>query len=189
MNAPRFILASASPRRKDLLIAAGFPPEKIIAADIDESPLKGELPKDYVRRIASEKASAVSKENPNIAVLAADTTVALGRRILGKPTDEKEAKRFFELLSGRRHRVYTGIALVDASGATRVNTVMSVVQFKRLHADEIKWYIESREWEGKAGGYAIQGLASRFVTQINGSYTNIVGLPIAEIYKLFAGSY
>ncbi|MFO1242849.1 MAG: Maf family protein [Rickettsiales bacterium] len=181
MNATRFILASASPRRKDLLITAGFAPEKIVAADIDESSLKGELPKDYVLRIASEKAAFVAKANPGIAVLAADTTVACGRRILGKPTDEKEARRFLELLSGRRHRVYTGMALVDAKGKLRASVVMSVVQFKRLHVSEINWYIESREWEGKAGGYAIQGLASRFVTRVNGSYTNIVGLPVAEV--------
>lgn len=184
MNAPRFILASASPRRKDLLIAAGLVPEKIIPADIDEAPLKAELPKAYVLRIASEKAKIISVQHPDITVLAADTTVACGRRILGKPQDEKEARRFLALLSGRRHRVYTGISIITPLGKSTSTSVMSVVQFKQLHASEIDWYTASKEWEGKAGGYAIQGLASRFVTQINGSYTNIVGLPVAEVTNL-----
>lgn len=179
-----FILASASPRRLNLLKAAGLTPENIIPADLDESPLKNELPQHYVLRIAEAKARAVAMLHPDITILAADTTVACGRRILGKPADEREARRFLSLLSGRRHRVYTGVAVIPTHGKLRLRTVMTVVQFKRLHAQEITEYLASNEWRGKAGGYAIQGLASRFVTRINGSYTSVVGLPIAETVSL-----
>lgn len=175
-----FILASASPRRRELLEQAGITPDCILPAAIDETPLKGELPEIYVKRIAREKAAAVSAALP---VLAADTVVACGRRILGKPADEAEARKFLSLLSGRRHRVYTAVALRKENTLKEL-CVMTQVQFKRLQDGEINWYIATGEWSDRAGGYAIQGHAARFVKAINGSYTNVVGLPLLETCNL-----
>lgn len=181
-----FILASASPRRRDLLAQIGIAPESIIPADSDETPLKQELPPVYAKRIAHEKAALVAKAHPGKAVLAADTVVAVGRRILGKPADERQARKFLQLLSGRRHRVYTAVSFITAEGAWKEICVMTVVQFKMLHESEMEEYIASREWEGRAGGYAIQGLAAVFVKAINGSYTNVVGLPLLETRQLLS---
>ena len=204
----RLILASASPRRKDLLAQIGVVPDAIIPADIDEQPRAGELPRHYVQRLAREKAAALldhadvrvpAQAGPTL-ILAADTTVALGRRILEKPRDTDEARRFLESLSGRRHRVMTGqaLALSDSHGNsdgtdsvdTPVRTRVSETQVavKRLSREEIDWYLASDEWQGKAGGYSIQGRFARFIPWINGSYTNVVGLDLADSHSLLSGA-
>lgn len=182
-----FILASASPRRRDLLAQVGIIPDEVLPADIDETPKKGEIPQDYVGRLAVEKARVVRTLRPDVTVLAADTTVALGRRILGKARDEEEARAFLELLSGRRHRVYTGLCVIDEEGRERVRVVMTMVQFKRLHARETNAYLMTGEWKGLAGAYGIQGHAARFVKAIHGSYSNVVGLPLYEACALLEG--
>ncbi len=178
------ILASASPRRRDLLAQIGVVPTEILAAEIDETPGKLEKPDAYVLRVASEKAHAVHELRPSARILAADTTVACGRRILGKAADKQEAYRFLNLLSGRRHRVYTGVCLLEANGKARHKTVMTTVQFKRLHPQELASYLDTYEWQDVAGAYRIQGHAARFVKSINGSYTNVVGLPLCEVYAM-----
>ncbi|MCH8168976.1 MAG: septum formation protein Maf [Proteobacteria bacterium] len=182
----RLILGSASPRRLDLLARIGVVPDQVRAAEIDETPLKGELPHAYVDRMAREKAEAVPAE-PDELVLAADTEVSIGRRILGKPVDEAEAVQFLLLLSGRRHRVTTALCLKLGERRWR-RRVETRVKFKRLSDIEISAYIRSGEWRGKAGGYAIQGLAAAFIPQINGSYTNVVGLPLCETAALLQGA-
>lgn len=171
------VLASASPRRLALLAQMGVVPDDVRPADIDEMPRPGELPRAYARRIADEKAAAIAAAGH--LVLAADTVVSAGRRILGKPEDADEAERFLRLLSGRRHRVTTAVVL---RGAERrwSRCVETMVRMKRLSAREITAYLASGEWRGKAGGYAIQGIAAAFIPAINGSYTNVVGLPLAE---------
>ena len=174
----RLVLASASPRRLDLLARIGIVPDEVAPAHIDETPERGELPARYAARIAAEKAAAVQR--PGELVLAADTVVAAGRRILGKAEDETEARRFLTLLSGRRHRVISAVTLVDAEGHARHRLSTSVVAFKRLSDEEIAAYIASGEWHGKAGGYAIQGRAEALVRAISGSFSGIVGLPLYE---------
>lgn len=182
------ILASASPRRVDLLKESGVVPDRIIPADIDETRLKNEKPQELVRRLAVAKARAVAAQHPDSAVLAADTTVAVGRRIMEKPADEAEARQFLELMSGRRHRVYGGICLITPDGRERARLCESVVQFKRLSFEEIRHYLASCEWEGKAGGYAIQGIAAGFVSFLSGSHSNVVGLSIYDTINLLTGS-
>ena len=174
------VLASASPRRLELLKQAGVVPDKVAPADIDETPLKTELPAAYAKRIASEKARKVFAEHHDAVILAADTVVALGRRILPKAETEEQAVQCLTLMSGRRHRVMSAVCVIGRNGRERVKLVTSVVQFKRLSQDEMDDYIESREWQGKAGGYAIQGKAALLIPFISGSYTNIVGLPLYE---------
>ena len=174
----RLILGSASPRRLDLLAQIGLTPDDIRPPDIDETPLKGELPRAYVERMAHEKARAVAA-GPGEVVLCADTTVALGRRILGKPEDEAEARGFLQALSGRRHRVITAVA-VRRADEIRVRSVETAVKMKRLGAVELAAYLASGEWQGKAGGYGIQGAAGAFIPWIGGSFTGVVGLPLAE---------
>lgn len=170
-----FILASASPRRLKLLGQLGREPDAVVSADIDEDRLGDEPPKAMVERLALAKAKVVAQSHGNDIVLAADTLVACGRRILPKPSNEKDARTFLALLSGRRHRVYGGIAVVTPEGQ-QVRSVMTQVVFKRLSQHEIESYVQSGEWQDKAGGYAIQGKAASFVKRINGSYTNVVGL-------------
>lgn len=184
----RLILASASPRRKELLARIGVVPDAIRPADIDETPKHGELPAAYVERLACEKARVMAQANPDAAVLAADTTVAVGRRILEKPTDAEQARAFLALLSGRRHRVYTGQAIVRPGHAPSSEVSMTRVAIKRLSVQEIDWYIASEEWQGKAGGYAIQGAFARFITWINGSYTNVMGLDLAVTHAQLTGA-
>lgn len=179
-----FILASGSPRRLDLLRQIGCEPAQVLPADIDETPRKDELPPQYALRIAREKAQAIAALHPSEAVLAADTVVAMGRRVLPKAEDEATARRCLLRLSGRRHRVYTAVALVLPDGTLRQLRVMTQVRFKRLSEQEIADYLASREWQGKAGGYAIQGRAAAFIPAINGSYSNVVGLPLAEVAGL-----
>jgi septum formation protein len=176
------ILASSSPRRRDLLAQIGIVPTCVRPTDIDESPVPGERPRDLAIRLARAKAEAALAENGEI-VLAADTVVAVGRRILGKPADAAEARGFLRLLSGRRHQVITGVA-VGRSERLRLRIVETAVRFKSLSDQEIADYLASGEWRGKAGGYAIQGRAAAFVPWINGSYSNVVGLPLTETRHL-----
>jgi septum formation protein len=172
------ILASASPRRRDLLAQIGVVPRAIRPSEIDETPAAGELPRAHALRLAREKAAAIDC-GPDEVILAADTVVACGRRILGKPADAAEAERFLNLLSGRRHTVHTAVA-VRSPTLERSRAVATTVRFKQLSREEIAGYLASGEWQGKAGGYAIQGLAGCFVQKVIGSYTNVVGLPLAE---------
>lgn len=185
MSVALFILASASPRRLELLKQIGLVPHAVEPADIDETPRKDEQPLHYAQRMAEEKALAVSARKPNERILAADTVVACGRRILPKAEDEATARKCLALLSGRRHRVITAVALAHG-GLVKVKAIMTMVSFKRLTEPEIEAYIASGEWHGKAGGYAIQGLAAAFIPSINGSYSNVVGLPLAETAALLA---
>ncbi|MEM1300187.1 MAG: nucleoside triphosphate pyrophosphatase [Pseudomonadota bacterium] len=183
----RLVLGSASPRRRDLLRQIGVIPDEIAPADIDETPLTGELPRPYVERMARAKNLAVAAaEIEQNLVLTADTTVSAGRRILGKPEDAAEAAQFLLLLSGRRHRVTTSV-IARVGETVRQKTVETRVKLKRLSDAEISAYIRSGEWEGKAGGYAIQGMAAAFVPEIHGSYTNVVGLPLTETANLLMG--
>jgi septum formation protein len=174
----RLILASASPRRLELLARIGVTPDAVRPAEIDETPLKGELPIPYAKRIAAAKAAAVVE--PDALVLAADTVVAAGRRILPKTEDEDEARAALCLLSGRRHRVHSAVTLVDAEGRARHRLSSSIVTFKPLSGDEIDAYLASDEWRGKAGAYAIQGRAGALVRALSGSYSGVVGLPLYE---------
>lgn len=184
----KLILASASPRRQELLAEQHIIPDAIIPADIDETPFKGETPRPYVKRMAIEKAREVAKNNKGAYILAADTVVVMGRRILQKPENAEEAYKFLTLMSGRRHTVMGGICLItpDAHEITRL--CETVVKFKPLTHDEKQFYVTSGEWEGKAGGYAIQGLASRFIPFISGSYSNIVGLNIHDTVNMLRGN-
>lgn len=180
-NSGRLVLASASPRRLELLAQIGITPDEVAPADIDETPRTDELPKPYAERMAQEKAAAVASAHAGSVILAADTVVACGRRILPKAEDEQTARKCLALLSGRRHRVISGISLVTADGNQFTKSVTTMVAFKRLSADDINSYIASGEWDGKAGGYAIQGLGATFVRQISGSYSAVVGLPLFEV--------
>ncbi len=181
----KLILASASPRRVELLKQIGVTPDAIIPADIDESSLKAEHPKDLALRLAIEKARAVAATHADCYVLAADTTVACGRRLLDKSEDEAYARHCIEMLSGRRHHVYGGIALIAPDGQIRTRLCDTSVQFKRMSKGEIERYIASGEWNGKAGGYAIQGLASSYIKFMSGSYSNVVGLSLFDVTRLF----
>ena len=187
LPAPSLVLASTSPRRRELLARIGLEPARIAAPDIDETPLKGELPRAYVARLAESKARAVDRSADEV-VLAGDTTVAVGRRILEKPIDEADLRRMLGLLSGRRHHVYSGVCVVGADGRPRVRVADTIVAFKRLTPAEIDWYVASGEGMGKAGGYAIQGKAEMFVRFLSGSHSNVVGLPIFETRALLTSA-
>ena len=180
------ILASASPRRLDLLKQLGITPKDVIPADIDETPLKNENPKDHALRLACEKARAVKQENTFI--LAADTVVACGSRILPKSETIEQAKDCLTLLSGRRHHVYGGICIITDQGKEITRCVDTVVKFKRLSPQEIEHYLNSNEWQGKAGGYAIQGLAAAYISFLQGSYSNVVGLSLYDIMQILEGN-
>jgi len=182
LSNPKLILASASPRRRELIARLGIEPTGIAAADIDESPLKGELPRPYAARMAREKALAVPGGDAH--VLAGDTVVALGRRILPKAEDEASARGCLELLSGRRHTVLSAIALKTPAGKLSERLSETVVRFKRLSAEEIDAYIAGGEWHGKAGGYAIQGSAEGLIAWIAGSHSGVMGLPLFETRAL-----
>ncbi|QDC08728.1 septum formation protein Maf [Oceanicola sp. D3] len=182
----RLILGSGSPRRRELLGQLGITPDEIRAADIDESPAKGELPRPYCSRMAVEKAEALPPGAGEI-VLTADTTVALGRRILGKPEGRAEAAGFLRALSGRRHRVITALAVRSEAGMWQRDVVTSV-RMKRLSQAEIFAYLETGDWQGKAGGYAIQGPAGAFIPWISGSYSAVMGLPVAETAQLLVAA-
>lgn len=181
MSTPKLILASASPRRRELIVRLGIEPSTVEPAEIDETPHKGELPRDYATRMACEKALAVSGDGY---VLAGDTVVAVGRRILPKAEDEATARHCLELMSGRRHRVLSAIALKSPDGTLREKLSETVVRFKRLSGDEIAAYLAGGEWHGKAGGYAIQGAAEGLIAWIQGSHSGVVGLPLFETRAL-----
>jgi septum formation protein len=190
---PKLVLASASPRRITLLGQVGIEPDALRPASIDEAPKKGEMPRSLVTRLARAKAEdardviANDKDIADAYVLAADTIVAVGRRILVKPRFIEEAVAALQLLSGRSHRVLTALCLLTPDDRVRIKIVDTRVRFKRLSKEEIEAYIASREWRGKAGGYAIQGLAGCFVQKIMGSYTNVVGLPLTEVVSMLLG--
>lgn len=190
---PKLVLASASPRRLTLLAQVGIEPDALRPASIDESPKRGEMPRGLVSRLARLKAEtardqiANDKDIADAYVLAADTIVAMGRRVLMKPKYMEEAVASLQLLSGRTHRVMTGICLITPDDRVRMKIVDTRVRFKHIPRAELEAYIASREWRGKAGGYAIQGLAGCFAQRIVGSYTNVVGLPLTEVVGLLVG--
>jgi septum formation protein len=190
---PKFVLASGSPRRVNLINQAGIEPDALRPADIDETPKRGELPRACANRLARAKAEAalaainVDEELRGAFILAADTVVALGRRILPKAELIDEAAQCLRLLSGRNHRVHTAICLVTPKGSFRQRLVETKVRFKRLSSDDIEAYLASGEWRGKAGGYAAQGIAGSFIVKLVGSYSNVVGLPLYETTTLLAG--
>jgi len=186
-NKQTLILASASPRRKDLLAEIGIIPDHIIPTDIDETPFRGEKPRTYVQRMAVEKAAALSGHD-DAYVLAADTVVVMGTRILQKPVDADESYKFLSLMSGRRHTVMGGICLRTPSGKIITRICETKVKFKSLSEDEKRTYVESNEWDGKAGGYAIQGRAAAFIPFISGSYSNIVGLSLHDTVQMLTGN-
>lgn len=189
----KLVLASGSPRRIELLQQAGIEPDRLFPADVDERPMRAEHPRSLAKRLSRSKAEraqdVLTKESAHSAgfILAADTVVAVGRRILPKAETMDEASHCLQLLSGRSHRVYTGLALVTPAGKLRQRLVETRVRFKRLSRQEMESYLASGEWRGKAGGYAIQGLAGSFVVKLVGSYTNVVGLPLYETTSLLSG--
>ncbi len=190
---PKLVLASASARRLGLLEQIGIAPDALRPASVDETAKKGEDPRHLARRLARAKAEAAKKlvraepEFANSFILAADTVVAVGKRILGKAEMEHEAARALELLSGRAHRVYTAVSLCTPNDGWKDLAVETRLRFKRLSRKEIEAYLASGEWQGKAGGYAIQGIAGGFVVKLIGSYTNVVGLPLTEVMGLLQG--
>ena len=183
----RLVLASASQRRLDLLSQIGVVPDAVMPADIDETPGRGEVPAQLVQRLAVEKARALAAKESDAFVLAADTVVALGRRSLGKPKNVDEARQFLKMLSGRRHRVLGGVSVVTPDGQSSNRISTTLVRFKRLSESEISRYLETGEWDGKAGGYAIQGYAAAFIPAVSGSYTNVVGLDLAMTRQMLEG--
>nr|WP_047166625.1 nucleoside triphosphate pyrophosphatase [Sphingomonas sp. Y57] len=185
---PPLVLASASPRRAELIGRLGLTPVAIDPADIDETPHKGELPAPYAVRMAAEKTARVSARHAGVAVLGADTVVAAGRRILPKTETEAEARACLELLSGRRHRVHSAVTLIDAAGVARHRLSTSIVRFKRLTTAEIAAYLAGGDWRGKAGGYAIQGYAESWVATLMGSHSGVMGLPLFETRALLAAA-
>ena len=187
LSAPRLVLASSSPRRIELLAQIGVVPDHVDPADLDETPLKNETPSRLAERLARGKAEVVAARSSDAIVLAADTVVALGRRLLEKPADEAEAKRFLELLSGRNHRVFTGVA-VAAKGRITHRVVETRVTFKTLSPAEIAAYVAGGDWRGKAGAYGIQGPAGAFIIRIVGSHPAVMGLPLYETANLLTGA-
>ena len=181
------VLASASPRRLELLRQVGIEPDRVDPADIDETPLRDETPRRLVARLALGKAQAVAARHPAAHVLAADTIVAVGRRILGKPQDEADARRMLTLLSGRPHKVLTGVAVIAPGGRTASRVVESRITFKRITDRELDAFIAGGDWTDASGGYKIHRLAGAFVTDISGSYTSVVGLPLYETLNLLGG--
>ena len=184
----RLVLASGSPRRAELIGRLGLRPAAIDPADLDETPLKGELPAPYAVRVAAAKAALVAARHPGSAVLGADTVVAAGRRILPKAESIEEARACLRLLSGRRHRVHSAVTLVDAEGTARHRLSTSIVAFKRLTAAEIEAYLAGDDWRGKAGGYAIQGYAESWIRMLSGSHSGVMGLPLFETRALLAAA-
>lgn len=183
----KLILASASPRRLELLAQIGITPDQVVPADIDETPLVDETPRNLARRLACEKALVVSGSHQGEYVLAADTVVACGCRALGKASDTRQAKDFLSLLSGRRHRVYGGVCLIGPDGTERSKVIETRVMFRNLGEDDIARYLACDEWQGKAGAYAIQGKAATFVRAVSGSYSNVVGLSLCEVDGMLRG--
>ena len=185
---PKFILASQSPRRLSLLAQIGITPDDVSPADINEDPIEGEVPRGHALRLAQEKAAKVAGENSDTIILAADTVVGVGRRILPKAENLDQAKYCLNLLSGRGHRVFTGVAVVKPNGDMISRVVETRLTMKRLSAQELQSYLDSGEWNGKAGGYGIQGIAEGYISKLIGSYSNVVGLPLFETRNLLQGA-
>jgi septum formation protein len=179
----QFILASGSKRRLELLNQINIKPDLILTPDINETNYSQELPLNYVKRMSVEKNKVFQTKYSQSIILTADTVVSLGRRILPKTMNLKMAKECLQLISGRRHKVLTSFVLYSPDFPLKVKTIKSTVKFKRLHLDELDYYLKSKEWEGKAGGYAIQGIAASYINFLSGSYSNVVGLPLAELYR------
>ena len=188
MKISKLILASSSPQRLSLLKTIGIKPDKVVPANIKEIPDKKEKPKDFVIRMSKEKAFDVAKENSNSFILSGDTIVAAGRRIIGKPSDRNEANEILSLLSGRRHRVLSAFTLIKPNLEEITKLVTSKVKFSRLSENDLNEYLDTEEWRGKAGGYAIQSKASSFVPWISGSYTGVMGFPINEVKNVLISS-
>ena len=184
----KIILASASPRRLQLLEQIGITPTHILPADIDETPTEKELPRDHALRLAIEKAQKIAPSNQGHFILAADTVVACGRRILPKAETEEQAHKCLKLLSGRRHHVYGGICMITDEGHQITRLCDTIVKFKQLTKEDIETYIQSEEWHGKAGGYAIQGLAASHISFTQGSYSNVVGLSLYDTMQMLRGN-
>ncbi len=178
-----FILGSSSSRRLGLLSQIGIKPDLILLPNIDEKISSKELPHKYAERMSIEKNRVFQQEYSQSIILTADTVVSVGRRILPKTMDAYTAKKCLKLISGRRHKVFTSFTLYTPDNLLKTKTIQSIIKFKRLHSNEINYYLASKEWEGKAGGYAIQGIAATFINFISGSYSNVVGLPLAELYR------
>ena len=178
-----FILGSSSIRRLELLNQIGVKPDLILSPNIDEKIFSKELPRLYVERMSIEKNKVFQQKYYESTILTADTVVSVGRRILPKTMDINTAEKCLQLISGRRHKVFTSFTLYTPHYSIKTNTTQSIIKFKRLHRDEISYYLASKEWKGKAGGYAIQGIAASFINFISGSYSNVVGLPLAELYR------
>lgn len=185
---PDFILASSSPQRASLLRQIGIFPDRIIHTEIDESPLESENPSKLAERLSVAKAAAVADENKGSFILAADTVVACGRRILAKPQSIEQAHSFLQILSGRRHKVYGGVTIICPYSKIHTRVVVTQVNFKRLSRQEVENYLSTSEWKDKSGAYAIQGFAAKFVRSINGSYSNVVGLPLFETSQILSGA-
>lgn len=185
---PPLVLASASPRRLDLLARIGVIPDRVAPVDLDETPLKAEQPRLLAQRLARAKAEAAHAQHPDGLVLAADTVVGVGRRILGKPADPAQARRFLELLSGRRHRVMTGVCLIRPDGKRSERLVTTILAFQRLTPQQMDAHLASGEWRGVAGGYQIQQRAEQFVRFLSGSHSSVVGLPLFETAQLLRGA-
>lgn len=183
----KLILASSSPRRVELLASIGIIPDQILSPAVDESPLKRESVSHYVERIARLKAQVIHKQTPDAYVLAADTAVELGGKTILKPKDQEEAHTILMHLSGRRHRVHTGVCVISPKGEEACRTVLTRLSLKRFSEEELKDYLDSKEWEGKAGAFSIQGKSAKFVKFISGSYSNVVGLPLYETDVLLRG--
>ena len=181
------ILASASKGRLDLLVSAGLKPDVVAAMDVDETPKKNEKPEHLVVRLAEIKAKAAAEKYPNAFIIAADTLGAVGTRIITKSEEEGYARAAFKLMSGRRHKVHTGVCVVAPSGKSAKRLVSTTVKLKRLSKDEIDWYLKSDEWRGKSGCYSIQGKGSLFMEFISGSFSGVVGLPLCEALKMLTG--
>ena len=177
-----FILGSGSERRLQLLQQIGIKPDLILIPNINEKVFSRELPRKYVQRMSLEKNKVFQTKYSQSIVLTADTIVSVGRRVLPKAMDIKTAEQCLRLISGRRHKVFTSFTLYSPNNSLKIKTIQSIIKFKRLHSDEINYYLASKEWKGKAGGYAIQGIAASFINFISGSYSNVVGLPLAELY-------
>lgn len=190
MVRPTLTLASASPRRLELLTQIGITPDRVAPAEIDETSQPKELPRSLALRLACTKAQTVRAKglDPNSVILAADTVVAIGRRVMDKPKDADQARDHLQKLSGRRHRIYGGIAVSTSDERLLSKVVMTLVRFKRLSDDEIEAYVMGGEWQGKAGAYAIQGMAAQFVPWINGSYSNVVGLSLSDVASMLTGA-
>jgi len=187
-GSPHFILASQSPRRLSLLEQIGIRPDTVSPADINEDPIEGELPRGHALRLAQEKAAKVAGDNPDTIILAADTVVGVGRRILPKAETLEQAKYCLNLISGRGHRVFTGVAIIKTNGEMLSRVAETRLTMKRLSSVELQSYLDSGEWEGKAGGYGIQGKAEAYISKIIGSYSNVVGLPLFETRNLLQGA-